>query len=100
MSTSPTKNGSDSQGIKHKPEEEDSPTSSFPIQPFKKSRFSHLYEPIQRSTPPPGTPPVEGQQYLTTPFAADIIGVSFSAGQVFLLFLLLIRFLGLFFVYT
>lgn len=48
----------------------------------KKQKYSHLYEKIQRSTPPPGTPPVEEQRYLSQPHTVEVIGVSFSAGQV------------------
>ncbi|KAJ3274216.1 Arginase, catabolizes arginine to ornithine and urea [Terramyces sp. JEL0728] len=47
----------------------------------KRQKYSHLYEKIQRSTPPPGTPPVEEQRYLSQPHTVEVIGVSFSAGQ-------------------
>ncbi|KAI8902805.1 arginase [Globomyces pollinis-pini] len=47
----------------------------------KKQKFSHLYGKIVRSTPPPGTPPVEKQKYLSDPHTVEVIGVSFSAGQ-------------------
>jgi hypothetical protein len=48
----------------------------------KKTKYSHLYEKIVRTPPPPNTPPVEGQQFLATPHTCDIIGVSFAGGQV------------------
>jgi hypothetical protein len=51
-------------------------------QSLKKSRNAHLYEPIIRSHPPPGTQAQSGNKFLSNPHIVDVIGVSFSAGQV------------------
>jgi hypothetical protein len=51
----------------------------------KKTKYSHVYEKIIRGTPPPNTPPVEGQQFLATPHTCEVVGVSFAGGQVFII---------------
>jgi hypothetical protein len=49
----------------------------------KKIKYSHLYEKIERCSPLPGTtPPVEKQAFLSDPHTVEVIGVTFSGGQV------------------
>jgi hypothetical protein len=55
-------------------------TENSPV--TKKTKYSHVYENIARAVPLAETPPVEGQQFLATPHSAEVVGVSFSGGQV------------------
>ena len=70
------------QEIKHKLSQADDKDAK--ANQTKKSRYAYLYEPIARSKLPQGTPAREGNRFLAKPATIDVIGVSFSAGQVIL----------------